>query len=66
MRSSREHMAFVVDEFGGIDGLITLEDLIEQIVGDIEDEHDADAPSIDITGDGRALADVVLHPESGT
>ena len=57
MRSSREHMAFVVDEFGGIDGLITLEDLIEQIVGDIEDEHDADAPSIDITGDGRALAD---------
>ncbi len=40
MQSDRRHMALVIDEYGGVDGLATIEDLIEQVVGEIEDEHD--------------------------
>ena len=40
MKAQRRHMALVIDEYGGVDGLVTIEDLIEQVVGEIEDEHD--------------------------
>ena len=43
MQSTRMHMALVIDEFGGVDGLVTLEDLLEAVVGDIADEHDVEA-----------------------
>lgn len=42
MQADRTHMALVIDEYGGVDGLVTIEDLIEQVIGEIEDEHDVE------------------------
>ena len=58
MRVARIHMALVIDEFGGVDGLVTLEDLLEAVVGDIDDEHDDDrAPDLLIRNGGVIEAD---------
>ena len=56
MQSTHIHMAIVVDEYGGTDGLVSIEDLVEQIVGDISDEHDSDEELIVSNGDGTFTA----------
>jgi len=66
MQASRVQMALVIDEYGGTDGLVSLEDLVETVVGDIEDEHDddEDEPAVKAVGDGVWVADARVDLDS--
>lgn len=57
MQASHTQMALVIDEYGGTDGLVSLEDIVEMVVGDIEDEHDEDVPLITRGGEGIYIVD---------
>jgi len=62
-KRKRVHLAIVIDEYGGTSGLVTIEDLLEQIVGDIQDEYDSEEALFTINGDGSVNADARMPVE---
>ena len=63
LRDRKSHMAIVIDEYGGFAGLVTIEDILEEIVGEIRDEHDTEEPRITPTPNGDLLVDARLDIE---
>ena len=61
MQQRRIHMAIVVDEYGGTAGLVTVEDILEEIVGEIQDEYDAEEPSFERVGEGEYVLDAGMN-----
>ncbi len=63
LKANKTHIAIVTDEYGGTAGIITIEDILEEIVGDIMDEHDSDQPLLTVLDDGSLLVDARLGIE---
>ena len=63
LRDRKSHMAIVIDEYGGTAGLVTIEDIIEEIIGEIHDEHDADEDLMVATNEGDLIVDARLEIE---
>lgn len=63
MKRSRSHFAVVIDEYGGTAGMVTMEDVLEEIVGEIEDEYDSETPAVKQVGAGQYIVDANLSVE---
>jgi magnesium and cobalt transporter len=63
-KKDRSHLAIVVDEYGAISGLVTIEDILEELVGEIEDEHDSDEEELIQISENEFIADAKLDIES--
>ena len=66
LRANRVHMAIVIDEYGGTDGIVTLEDAIEEIFGEIHDEYDEEPPAVERIGENSLLLDAELDIEEAS
>jgi magnesium and cobalt transporter len=64
LKAAKVHMAIVLDEYGGVAGMVTMEDIIEEIIGEIEDEYDREEPLLKILEDGRVEVDARLEIEA--